>query len=492
MAVDVVDGDLLRVVVKDTGVGLDSGRLASVFRPFSSREDLTAAAPADALQPEPRRNGVGLSLSRDICHALGGDLVVSSDGPDRGCTAVATFKLEQPARGWWSAPALQQEDGSPRSALNDLLKRSSSVESLLVRLRWDSRGGNRRGGHALTYTGPGTARSSRSSIASAATTRASAPRSQRAGPHPGDGRASEPSIRGDAARIRVAALPSAPRRFSSVSDSGWGALGLGGGSSRSCSGLFDLEGLPGGLPRFPPRRWERSPGLGTVESINDDSNGAASGAGFALDSIALPISEPPATPAVSDGAGCAPASPAHQAQQASIALDTDHGALLDVRVSGCGGSDEAAQRPPPPPPARTRVVRCSSSPCPSRAAPAGPSSIYCQPADRRRVSAPEFRTAPCAPASSLHPADRCRRRPPLRQAARYASQAGRLRRLPGRRERHRSDGSHREGPGVSGAGAPRQQHGRRAARCARAAGESSFACHFCDHETQAAAELWHN
>lgn len=101
----------VRVSVRDTGIGITPEGLSRIFSPFAQAEGSATKAAFGG-------NGLGLVLSRDICHALGGDLTLSSDGPGHGCLVVATFKMEpaqkrQPA-GAPSAPRRSTSNGLHR------------------------------------------------------------------------------------------------------------------------------------------------------------------------------------------------------------------------------------------------------------------------------------------------------------------------------------------------------------------------------------------
>lgn len=80
-------------------------------------------------------NGLGLVLSRDICHALGGDLTLASEGQGLGCRAVATFRLEAVQRrpgGGPQAPRQSTSNGLARVEI--AVKRTSeAVGSAIVR-----------------------------------------------------------------------------------------------------------------------------------------------------------------------------------------------------------------------------------------------------------------------------------------------------------------------------------------------------------------------
>ncbi|HEX7240075.1 MAG TPA: ATP-binding protein, partial [Longimicrobiaceae bacterium] len=79
-------GGMVAVRVADTGIGIPPGRLEEVFEPFS-QPDRTLATPVEGA-------GLGLSVSRALARAMGGDLTVEST-PGEG----TTFTLLLPAAG---------------------------------------------------------------------------------------------------------------------------------------------------------------------------------------------------------------------------------------------------------------------------------------------------------------------------------------------------------------------------------------------------------
>ncbi len=78
-------GQLLRVTITDTGIGMDAATLDRIFDPFSQADESTA-----------RRfggTGLGLSICRNLANLCGGHLMATSE-PDVG----STFILTLPAR----------------------------------------------------------------------------------------------------------------------------------------------------------------------------------------------------------------------------------------------------------------------------------------------------------------------------------------------------------------------------------------------------------
>lgn len=65
------DGQTAVISVQDTGIGIPADRLSAIFEPFVQVEDSLTRAASGA--------GLGLSISRDLARAMGGDLRVESE-----------------------------------------------------------------------------------------------------------------------------------------------------------------------------------------------------------------------------------------------------------------------------------------------------------------------------------------------------------------------------------------------------------------------------
>ncbi len=65
------EGDTVRIVVRDTGMGIPKDKLDAVFEPFV-QVNRGYATPQEG-------TGLGLSISRDLARRMGGDLVATSE-----------------------------------------------------------------------------------------------------------------------------------------------------------------------------------------------------------------------------------------------------------------------------------------------------------------------------------------------------------------------------------------------------------------------------
>jgi signal transduction histidine kinase len=82
------DGDWLHFAVSDTGIGLTQEQLSRLFTPFTQADASTTRKYGGT--------GLGLSLSRELCHLLGGDISVQSEP---GCGSTFTAHLPAQAGG---------------------------------------------------------------------------------------------------------------------------------------------------------------------------------------------------------------------------------------------------------------------------------------------------------------------------------------------------------------------------------------------------------
>lgn len=77
---------ILRMVVKDSGVGMDEKTLASLFTPFRQGDSSTARLYGGT--------GLGLTISRNLAHLMGGDLALESSA-GIGTRAILTIPLKR-------------------------------------------------------------------------------------------------------------------------------------------------------------------------------------------------------------------------------------------------------------------------------------------------------------------------------------------------------------------------------------------------------------
>ncbi|MEM7439518.1 MAG: ATP-binding protein [Pseudomonadota bacterium] len=83
--VDAMPGEsLLRIAVTDTGIGIEPDKMSRLFQPYSQVDASTARQFGGT--------GLGLTISRQICQLLGGDLIVDSR-PGQGSTFTATAQV---------------------------------------------------------------------------------------------------------------------------------------------------------------------------------------------------------------------------------------------------------------------------------------------------------------------------------------------------------------------------------------------------------------
>lgn len=79
-----IDENSCTITVEDSGIGISADDQKALFSDFVQIEN--------PLQKKHKGTGLGLSLSRKLVHLMGGELHLSSDGPNKGTTAVITLK----------------------------------------------------------------------------------------------------------------------------------------------------------------------------------------------------------------------------------------------------------------------------------------------------------------------------------------------------------------------------------------------------------------
>jgi len=76
---------LLKIEIKDTGIGLDKSELALLFNDFTQVQN--------SLQKEHKGTGLGLSLSQKLAFILGGKITLHSEGKNKGLTATLSLEF---------------------------------------------------------------------------------------------------------------------------------------------------------------------------------------------------------------------------------------------------------------------------------------------------------------------------------------------------------------------------------------------------------------
>jgi signal transduction histidine kinase len=87
------DAERVRILVRDTGMGIPADRLATIFNPFD-RGDRALSKPHEGV-------GLGLAIARDLARGMGGDLTVTSE---MGKGSVFTVTLLRTGNGAAPAP----------------------------------------------------------------------------------------------------------------------------------------------------------------------------------------------------------------------------------------------------------------------------------------------------------------------------------------------------------------------------------------------------
>jgi PAS domain S-box-containing protein len=83
----VVDGDTLRISVKDNGIGLSPTALAHIFQMFSQVEDAYSRSEGGL--------GIGLALVKGLVTLHGGSIEALSDGPGAGSEFIVTLPIDR-------------------------------------------------------------------------------------------------------------------------------------------------------------------------------------------------------------------------------------------------------------------------------------------------------------------------------------------------------------------------------------------------------------
>src|SRR6266581_2945757 len=88
--------EVLRISVRDTGVGMESEVMQRIFDPFEQGNR--------SFERRFGGLGLGLAISKSLAQAHGGTLTAQSDGHDRGSTFVLSMQTTSPTEGLGSAP----------------------------------------------------------------------------------------------------------------------------------------------------------------------------------------------------------------------------------------------------------------------------------------------------------------------------------------------------------------------------------------------------
>ena len=78
----------LSLHIKDSGIGIEKNNLEKLFSEFTQVENV--------MQKKHKGTGLGLSLSKKLAHLLGGDIVLKSEGLEKGSEAIFSLPFESP------------------------------------------------------------------------------------------------------------------------------------------------------------------------------------------------------------------------------------------------------------------------------------------------------------------------------------------------------------------------------------------------------------
>ena len=119
-------GVICQILIKDSGIGLSAEQIERLFQPFVQADDTTTRKFGGT--------GLGLTLSKRLANALGGDITIQESVLGAGCTFVVTFKAgtaqSQVATG--GAARLGSEDEIKLSELEILVVDDSPDNLFLI------------------------------------------------------------------------------------------------------------------------------------------------------------------------------------------------------------------------------------------------------------------------------------------------------------------------------------------------------------------------
>ncbi len=130
----------LAISVRDTGIGIDSGKLAVIFEAFEQADN--------SITRKFGGTGLGLAISRRLVRLMGGEIWAESN-PGEGSTFSFTVEFPLDAGGGLSAAPTESQRAVPNRSLRILLAEDNAVNQLLARRLLETRG------HSVVSAGTG-------------------------------------------------------------------------------------------------------------------------------------------------------------------------------------------------------------------------------------------------------------------------------------------------------------------------------------------------